>query len=103
MVLSEIEKSQRDTNADMGSEYLNNRFKELGVKEDTKVRLIPSISGDGSELGGERIFSHYHYLIKRIEFVEKKIRCSYTSDLDLKKGCCGLSDRQIKEKVKRRK
>ena len=72
MVLSEIEKSQRDTNADMGSEYLNNRFEELGVKEDTKVRLIPSISGDSSELGGGRIFSHYHYLIKRIEFVEKK-------------------------------
>tara|TARA_A100001015_G_scaffold51531_1_gene56638 strand:+ start:423 stop:623 length:201 start_codon:yes stop_codon:yes gene_type:complete len=66
----------------MSSEYLNNRFEELGVKEDTKGRLIPSISGDGSELGGERIFSYYHYLSKRIEFGREKMQCNYTSDLD---------------------
>ena len=59
-ILDELEKSQRDSDDDMSNEYLISRFEELGVKEDTKVRIIPSISGDGSELGGESIFSHYH-------------------------------------------
>ena len=71
-ILDEIEKSQKDSDDDMSSEYINNRFEELGVGEDTKVRIIPSISGDGSELGGESIFSHYHYSIKRIEFVKEE-------------------------------
>ena len=69
-ILDEIEKSQKDTYDDMSSEYIDNRFQELGVKEDTKVRIIPSISGDGSILGGDAIFSHYHYSVKRIEFVK---------------------------------
>ena len=71
-ILDEIEKSQKDSDDDMSSEYINSRFEELGVKEDTKVRIIPSISGDGSELDGESIFSHYHYSIKRIEFVKEE-------------------------------
>ena len=71
-ILDEIEKSQKDSDDDMSSEYINSRFEELGVGEDTKVRIIPSISGDGSELGGESIFSHYHYSIKRIEFVKEE-------------------------------
>ena len=71
-ILDEIEKSQKDSDDDMSSEYINNRFEELGVGEDTKVRIIPSISGDGSELGGNSIFSHYHYSIKRIEFVKEE-------------------------------
>tara|TARA_A100001015_G_scaffold166671_1_gene185267 strand:- start:206 stop:508 length:303 start_codon:yes stop_codon:yes gene_type:complete len=71
-ILDEIEKSQKDSDNDMSSEYINNRFEELGVEEDSKVRIIPSISGDGSELGGELIFSHYHYSIKRIEFVKEE-------------------------------
>ena len=71
-ILDEIEKSQKDSDDDMSSEYINSRFEELGVEEDTKVRIIPSISGDGSELGGEAIFSHYHYSIKRIEFVKEE-------------------------------
>ena len=71
-ILDEIEKIQIDSDDDMSSEYINNRFEELGVGEDTKVRIIPSISGDDSELGGESIFSHYHYSIKRIEFVKEE-------------------------------
>ena len=71
-ILDEIEKIQKDSDDDMSSEYINNRFEELGVGEDTKVRIIPSISGDDSELGGESIFSHYHYSIKRIEFVKEE-------------------------------
>ena len=71
-ILDEIEKSQKDSDDDMSSEYINSRFQELGVGEDTKVRIIPSISGDGSELGGNSIFSHYHYSIKRIEFVKEE-------------------------------
>ncbi len=71
-ILDELEKSQKDSDDDMSSEYINNRFEELGVGEDTKVRIIPSISGDGSELGGNSIFSHYHYSIKRIEFVKEE-------------------------------
>ena len=39
----------------MISEYINNRFEEQGVEEDTKVRIIPSISGYGFELGGKWI------------------------------------------------
>ena len=71
-ILDEIEKSQKDSDDDMSSEYINNRFEELGVDEDSKVRIIPSISGNGSELGGDSIFSHYHYSIKRIEFVKEE-------------------------------
>ena len=71
-ILDEIEKNQRDSDDDMNSGYINDRFEELGVKENTKVRIIPSISGDGSELGGESIFFHYHYSIKRIEFVREE-------------------------------
>ena len=71
-ILDEIEKSQKDSDDDMSIEYINNRLEELGVGEDAKVRIIPSISGDGSELGGDSIFSHYHYSIKRIEFVKEE-------------------------------
>ena len=71
-ILDEIEKSQKDSDDDMSSAYIKSRFDELRVGEDTKVRIIPSISGDGSELGGESIFSHYHYSIKRIEFVKEE-------------------------------
>jgi len=71
-ILDEIEKSQKDTDDDMSSDYIGSRFKELGVKEDTKIRIIPSISGDGSGLDGDSIFSHYHYSIKRIEFVKEE-------------------------------
>ena len=71
-ILDEIEKNQRESDDDMSSEYINSRFQELGVGEDTKVRIIPSISGDGSKLGGKSIFSHYHYSIKRIEFVKEE-------------------------------
>ena len=71
-ILDELEKTQRDSDDDMSNEYINNRFEELGVKEETKVRIIPSISSAGSDLGGEAIFSHYHYSIKRIEFVKEE-------------------------------
>ena len=71
-ILDELEKNQRDSDDDMSNEYINNRFEELGVNGETNVRIIPSISGDGSELGGETIFSHYHYSIKRIEFVKEE-------------------------------
>ena len=71
-ILDEIEKNQKDSNDDMSSEYINSRFDELGVEKDTKVRIIPSISGDGSELDGESILAHYHYSIKRIEFVKEE-------------------------------
>ena len=71
-ILDDIEKSQKDTDDDMSSVYIDSRFEELGVKEDTKVRIIPSISGDGSYLGGKSLFSHYHYSIKRIEFVKEE-------------------------------
>ena len=71
-LLDEIEKSQKDTDDDMSREYIDSRFEELGVKKDTKIRIIPSISGDGSELDGELIYSHYHYSIKRIEFVKEE-------------------------------
>ncbi|MDA9690242.1 hypothetical protein N9V13_07535 [Betaproteobacteria bacterium] len=71
-ILDEIEKSQKDSDSDMNSEYINGRFEELGVGQNTKVRVIPSISGYGSELGDESIFSHYHYSIKRIEFVKEE-------------------------------
>ena len=30
-ILDEIEKSQKDSDDDMSSEYINNRFEELGV------------------------------------------------------------------------
>ena len=71
-ILDEIEKSQKDSDDDMSSDYINSRFEELGIGEDTKVRIIPSISGNGSELGSESIFSHHHYSIKRIEFVKEE-------------------------------
>ena len=71
-ILDEIEKSQKDTDDDMSSDYINSRFEELGVEKNTKVRIIPSISGDSSELGDDSIFSHYHYSIKRIEFVKEE-------------------------------
>ena len=71
-ILDEIEKSQKDSDDDMSSEYINSRFEGLGVGKDTKVRIIPSISGYGSELADESIFSHYHYSIKRIEFVKEE-------------------------------
>ena len=71
-ILNEIEKIQKDTDDDMSNEYIVSRFEELGVKEDTKLRIIPSISGDGSDLDGETIFSHHHYSIKRIEFVKEE-------------------------------
>ncbi len=71
-LLDEIEKSQKDTDDDMNREYIDSRFEELGVKKDTKIRIIPSISGDGSDLGDGSIFSHYHYSIKRVEFVEEE-------------------------------
>ena len=54
-ILDEIEKSQKDSDDDMSSEYINNRFEEQGVEEDTKVRIIPSISGYGFELGSKWI------------------------------------------------
>ena len=73
-ILDEIEKSQKDSNDDMSSKYINNRFEELGVEEDTQVRIIPSISGYGSELGGKLISYRLHYSIKRIEFVKGKIK-----------------------------
>ncbi|OUV03275.1 MAG: hypothetical protein CBC42_02105 [Betaproteobacteria bacterium TMED82] len=71
-MLDEIEKNQKDFNDDMSSDYIKSRFDELGVKDDTKVRIIPSISGDGSELSDESIFSHCHYSIKRIEFIKEE-------------------------------
>ena len=71
-ILNEIEKIQKDTDDDMSNEYIVSRFEELGVKEDTKLRIIPSISGDGSDLDGETIFSHHHYSFKRIEFVKEE-------------------------------
>ena len=71
-ILDEIEKTQKDSDDDMSRKYINSRFGELGVGEDTNVRIIPSISGDDSDLGGESIFSHYHYSIKRIEFVKEE-------------------------------
>ena len=71
-ILDEIEKNQKDSDDDMSSEYIKSRFEELGVEEGTKVRIMPSISGDGSELGGDSIFFHYHYSIKRIEFVKEE-------------------------------
>ena len=71
-ILDEIEKSQKDSDDDMSSEYINSRFEELGVGKNTKVRIIPSISGYGSELGDESILSHDHYSIKRIEFVKEE-------------------------------
>ncbi len=71
-MLDEIEKSQKDSDDDMSSDYIHSRFDELGVEKNTKVRIIPSISGDGSELGGDSIFPHYHYSIKRIEFVKEE-------------------------------
>ena len=42
-ILDEIEKSQKDSYDDMSSEYINNRFEELGVEENTKVRIIPPL------------------------------------------------------------
>ena len=71
-ILDEIEKDQGDSDDDMSSGYVSNRFDELGIKEDTNVRIIPSISGDGSEFGGESTFPHRHYSIKRIEFVKEE-------------------------------
>ena len=63
-ISDEIEKSQKDSDDDMSSEYINNRFEEQGVEEDTKVRIIPSISGYGFELGSKWISYYYHYSIK---------------------------------------
>ena len=51
---------------------IDNILSQLGVEKNTKVRIIPSISGYGSELADESIFSHYHYSIKRIEFVKEE-------------------------------
>ena len=42
-ILDEMEKSQKDSYDDMSSEYINNRFEELGVEENTKVRIIPPL------------------------------------------------------------
>ena len=42
-ILDEIEKSQKDSYDHMSSEYINNRFEELGVEENTKVRIIPPL------------------------------------------------------------
>ena len=79
-ILDEIEKSQKDSDDDMSSEYINNRFEELGVGEDTKVRIIPSISGDGSELGGNSIFSHYPIQLKELSLLKREIQFTYTFD-----------------------
>ena len=71
-ISDEIEKNQKDSDDDMSSEYINNRLEEHGVEEDTKVRIIPSISSYGSELGGKWISYQYHYSIKSIEFVKEE-------------------------------
>ncbi|GIR48749.1 MAG: hypothetical protein CM15mP58_08460 [Burkholderiaceae bacterium] len=56
----------------MSSEYINSRFEELGDGEDKVSNNFP-ISGDDSVLGGVRAGSfHYHYSIKRIEFVKEE-------------------------------
>ena len=42
-ILDEMEKSQKDSYDDMSSEYINNWFEELGVEENTKVRINPPL------------------------------------------------------------
>ena len=42
-ILDEIEKSQKDSYYHMSSEYINNRCEELGVEENTKIRIIPPL------------------------------------------------------------
>ena len=42
-ILDEMEKSQKDSYDDMSSEYINNWFEELGVEENTKVKIIPPL------------------------------------------------------------
>ena len=41
--LVEIERSQKDSYDDISSEYINNQFEDLGVEENTKVRIIPPL------------------------------------------------------------
>ena len=79
-ILDEIEKSQKDSDDDMSSEYINNRFEELGVGEDTKVRIIPSISGDDSELGVSRSFLTIIIQLKELSLLKRKIQFTYTFD-----------------------
>jgi len=57
----------------MSNEYINSRFEEFGLKEDPKLKIILSNSCDGTELGRESIFSHFHYSMKSIEFVRDEI------------------------------
>ena len=64
----------------MSSEYINNRFEELGVGEDTKVRIIPSISGDDSELGVSRSFLTIIIQLKELSLLKRKIQFTYTFD-----------------------
>tara|TARA_Y100000589_G_scaffold328681_1_gene373348 strand:- start:113 stop:418 length:306 start_codon:yes stop_codon:yes gene_type:complete len=72
-MLGNIEKNQKDFDDDMTVMYIHDRIVELGIDRETKVRIIPSISGDGSDLNdGKRILSNNHYSMKRIEFVKEE-------------------------------
>ena len=73
-ILDEIEKKQKDFDDDMTIHYINSRLDELCADDKTKVRIIPSISGEHSVIGicDESVSSSSHYSIKRIEFVEEE-------------------------------
>ena len=71
--LNEIEKNQKDITDDMTVGYIHERLSELGIDKPTKVRIIPSISGVGSEIGdGELLSSNDSFSMKRIEFVKEE-------------------------------
>ena len=72
-MLGDLEKKQKDFDDDMTVTYIHDRIVELGIKRDTRVRIIPSISGSGSDLSDEeKLYSNNHYSMKRIEFKKEE-------------------------------
>ena len=70
-ILEELEKNQKDFSDDMSLDYLNKRFEELGIEGNVNIRIIPSVTGLGSDISdGETIYFNDTFSIKRIEFIK---------------------------------
>ena len=81
-ILDEIEKSQKDSDDDMSSEYINNRFEELGVEENTKVRIIPVLVVMVLSQVINLYLVNIIFQLKEYNLLKKKKQFTYTFDLD---------------------
>ena len=81
-ILDEIEKSQKDSDDDMSSEYINNRFEELGVEENTKVRIIPVLVVMVLSQVINLYLVNIICQLKEYNLLKKKKQFTYTFDLD---------------------